>query len=217
VPFFGETGQPDVDQRLSLWAGEVSSLSHGALRMNLLDIDFTDLVLNSLYNGPGQNPMPFYELAWAPDYPDPTDYMVAMFQPDGSYTHADALSEQLENAPNYGVTAYNATSCRSYTDVGYWSTRASTPGGVVSSCQGTAYAAMSLLMKTAAHLAIGPQRVLDYNMAERIASALALYVYWGQQNIVVSYGPWMSGSWFNSNVTIGGGEDQTWYTIPASA
>jgi peptide/nickel transport system substrate-binding protein len=217
LPMFGETGSPDVDQRMALWASEVATLSGGKLKMNVLDIDFTDLVLNSLYNGPGQNPMPFYTLGWAPDYPDPTDYMVAMYQPDGSYTHADALSEQLEGAPNYGSNPNtNATSCHAWQDFGYWSTQASTPGGIAEDCQGAAYAAMTVAMKLAAHMPAGPERVLMYNMVEHIANALALYTYWGQENIVLSYAPWLTGSEFNSNVTIGGGQVQTWYTIPST-
>jgi len=216
-PFFTQTGSPDLDQRLALWAAEISSLSGGRLKMNVIDIDFTDLVLNSLYNGPGQNPMPFYGLGWAPDYPDPTDYMVALYQPDGSYTHADAISEALEGAPNYGSGAYNQSDCHSWQDFGYWSGAADSASGIPNSCQGTAYAAMSLALKEAAHLPAGPGRVLFYNMAEHIANALALYGYWGQENIVVSYAAWLNGSMFNTNVTIGGGKVQTWYTIPASA
>ncbi|HXQ93770.1 MAG TPA: PKD domain-containing protein [Thermoplasmata archaeon] len=217
VPFFGQTGAPDFDQRLALWASEVSTLSKGALKMDVLDVDFIDLVLNSLYNGPGLNPMPVYELGWAPDYPDPTDYMVALYQPDGSYTHADAVSEQLENGPTYTTGPYNQTSCHNWQDFGYWSNLASTAGGITNACQGTAYAAMTYAIKLAAHLPAGPQRVLFYNMAEHIANALALYGYWGQDNLVVSYAPWLNGSMFNTNVTIGGGKVQTWFTIPAAA
>jgi peptide/nickel transport system substrate-binding protein len=218
LPFFGETGAPDVDQRLALWASEVATLSGGKLKMNVLDIDFTDLVLNSLYNGPGQNPMPFYTLGWAPDYPDPTDYMVALYQPDGSYTHADALSEQMEGAPSYGSNPNtNATSCHAWQDYGFWSTQASTPGGITEACEGAAYAAMTLAMSTAAHTPVGPGRVLLYNMVEHIANALALYTYYSQSNIVLSYAPWLTGSEFNSNIVIGGGQDQTWFTIPNTA
>ncbi|HEV8049782.1 MAG TPA: PKD domain-containing protein [Thermoplasmata archaeon] len=213
VPFFGETGAPDVDQRLALWASEISSLSGGKLKMDVVDIDFTDLVLNSLYNGPGSNPMPFYTLGWAPDYPDPTDYMVPLYQPDGSYTHADALSEQLEGAPAYGVTAYNATTCHSWQDYGYWSTQANTPGAILPSCEGTAYAAMSLAIAVAGHLPNGPQRVLVYNMIEHIANALALYTYWGQENVVLTTAPWINAASANSNIVIGGGGDQTWYSF----
>jgi peptide/nickel transport system substrate-binding protein len=217
LPMFGESGAPDVDQRLALWASEVSALSGGKLKMNVLDIDFTDLVLNSLYNGPGQNPMPFYNLGWAPDYPDPTDYMVALYQPDGSYTHADALSEQFEGAPNYGYGALNSSDCHSWQDLGYWSNNATTPGGIPNACQGAAYAAMTLGMQEAAHAPAGPQRVLLYDMVEHIANALALYTYWGQENIVLTYAPWLTGSDFNSNIVIGGGTDQTWFSVPSTA
>ncbi|HXQ48870.1 MAG TPA: PKD domain-containing protein [Thermoplasmata archaeon] len=213
LPMFGETGAPDVDQRLALWASEISSLSGGKLKMDVLDIDFIDLVLNSLYSAPTLNPMPVYTLGWAPDYPDPTDYMVPLYQADGSYTHADALSEQLEGAPNFGVTAYNASTCHNWQDYGYWSTQASTPGSILPSCEGAAYAAMTYAIKIAGHLPNGPARVLAYNMIEHIANALALYIYWGQANEVASYAPWINGSSINSNVTIGGGTDQTWYSI----
>jgi hypothetical protein len=216
VPFFGETGAPDVDQRLALWASEVSSLSGGALKMNVLDIDFVDLVINSLYSGPGQNAMPFYTLGWAPDYPDPTDYMVPLYQPDGSYTHADALTEQFEGAPAYGIGPYNQSSCMTahpYTDYGYWSSQASSVGGVTNGCQGTAYASMSYAQTVAAHMPDGPARQLVYNMIEHIANALALYVYYGQANVVLSYAPWINGASYNTNVAIGGGGDSTWYSI----
>jgi peptide/nickel transport system substrate-binding protein len=216
VPFFGETGAPSVDEELALWASEIATLSGGAIKMNVLDIDFTDLVINSLYSGPYQNPMPMYELGWAPDYPDPTDYMVAMYQPDGSYTHADAVSEQLEGAPNYGVGAYNASVCTSvhpYTDLGYWSSMASSVGGVNNTCQGAAYAALSYGAAQAAHMPSGQARILMYNMVEHIANALALYVYWGQENIVLTYAPWINGASANDNVVIGGSADNTWYSI----
>ncbi|MCI4325305.1 MAG: PKD domain-containing protein [Thermoplasmata archaeon] len=214
VPFFGETGAPDVDQRLALWAAEVNLLSGGKIKMNVLDIDFTDLVLNSLYNGPGQNPMPFYELGWAPDYPDPTDYMVPLYQPDGSYTHADALSEQLEGAPAYGSNpTYNNSACQSWQDYGYWSNMAQTPGAIASDCQGAAYGAMALAIHIAASTPAGPGRILLYNMIEHIANALALYTYWGQANVVLTYAPWINGATANSNIVIGGGGDQTWYTF----
>jgi hypothetical protein len=142
--------------------------------------------------------------------------MVPLYQPDGSYTHADAVSEQLEGAPNYGVGVYNATSCMSshpYTDLGYWASMASTVGGVNNTCQGTAYAALSWGIATAAHMPNGQARILMYNMIEHVANALAMYVYWGQSNIVLSCAPWIDGSSFNTNVAIGGGTDNTWYSI----
>jgi len=214
VPFFGETGAPDVDQRLALWAAEVSLLSGGKIKVNVLDIDFTDLVLNSLYNGPGQNPMPFYELGWAPDYPDPTDYMVPLYKPDGSYTHADALSEVFEGYPNPGPNpTYNNSACHTWTDFGYWSMQSQTPGGIPSDCQGSAYGAMARAQAIAASTPDGPARVLLYNMIEHIANALALYTYWGQANVVLTYAPWINGATANSNIVIGGGGDQTWYTF----
>ncbi|HYK94073.1 MAG TPA: PKD domain-containing protein [Thermoplasmata archaeon] len=206
-PLFGETGAPDLDQRIGLWAAEINSLSGGALRANPLDINFIDLVLNSLYSGPYQNAMPLYRLGWAPDYPDPTDYMVPLYYPDSSYTASDTVLEQSNQA------AFNSSSCHPWQDIGWWSTYAQTYGGVPTNCQGAAYAAMILGMHEAAVMPAGPARVLMYNMVEQIANGLALYAYTFQTSLVASYATYIDGTTLNTNVTIGGGNDQTWYTI----
>ncbi|HZY70987.1 MAG TPA: hypothetical protein VFF67_08450, partial [Thermoplasmata archaeon] len=204
-PWFGETGSPALDQQAALWVASVSQLSGGALKVDLLDINFVDLVLNT-YLAPYQNPMPLFQLGWAPDYPDPTDYIVPMYLPDSSYTAADAVNEQLS------LTQFNASSCHSWSDYVYWANLAKT-SGIPDNCQGAAYSAMTLLESLAAIEPAGPQRVLMYNWVEQIANGLTLYIYWGQQNEVASYAPWIDGPSINNNVTIGGGSDQTWYTI----
>jgi peptide/nickel transport system substrate-binding protein len=213
-PFFGETGAPDVDQRLALWASEIFQLSNGSLKMNVLDIDFTDLVINSLVFGAGQNPMPMYTLGWAPDYPDPTDYTVALYQVESSYTKSGAVGEQTYGYPTPGIGPLNATACASkWAAFGYWSNASQTPGGIPNNCQGAAYSAMQVALKLAAKTPDGPGRVLLYNEIDHIANALALYVYYGQANVVLSYASWINGASPNSNIVIGGGGDQTWYSV----
>ncbi|HZY92821.1 MAG TPA: ABC transporter substrate-binding protein, partial [Thermoplasmata archaeon] len=206
-PLFGETGAPDLDQRINLWASEINSLSGGKLRANPLDINFIDLVLNSLYSGPYQNAMPLYRLGWAPDYPDPTDYMVPLYYPDSSYTASDTTLEQMN------VATFNSSGCHSWQDWGWWSNAATTAGGIPTNCQGAAYAAMILGMHLAAIMPAGQGRVLAYNMVENIANGLALYAYTFQTSLVASYASYIDGSTLNTNVTIGGGNDQTWFTI----
>src|SRR5579871_3915189 len=97
LPFFGQTGAPGLDEATALWASEISQLSGGRIKMNVVDINFIALVINSAYSGPYNNPMPFFTLGWAPDYPDPTDYVAPLYLPDNTYTAGDAVSEQFAN------------------------------------------------------------------------------------------------------------------------
>jgi peptide/nickel transport system substrate-binding protein len=213
LPFFGETGSPPLDEETALWASEISQLSGGRIKMDVVDINFITLVINSAYSGPYNNPMPFYTLGWAPDYPDPTDYVTPLYLPDNTYTAGDAVNEQLQNP------AYNAPSCHAHAtmaDFFYWANQASATngaGGIANDCQGAAYDAMLVGLANASTLAAGPQRVLVYDLAEQIANGLALYTYWGQQNEVVTTAGWIDPSSYNSNVTIGGGTESTWFTI----
>ena len=206
-PLFGETGAPDLDQRINLWASEINSLSGGALRANPLDINFVDLVINSLYSGPYQNAMPLYRLGWAPDYPDPTDYMVPLYYPDSSYTASDTVWEQTQ------LTQFNDSSCHPWSDWTWYSNYVAANHGFPTNCQGAAYSAMNLGMKLAAVMPAGAARVLAYNEVENIANGLALYAYTFQTSLVASYANWINGATINTNVTIGGGNDQTWFTI----
>jgi hypothetical protein len=209
LPFFGETGAPSLDLQTALWAAEISSLSGGRLKMDVVDINFITLVINSLYSGAYNDPMPFYTLGWAPDYPDPTDYVSPLYLPGASYPGGDALSNQLANP------AFDAASCHqgaNLSDFAWWSNEAQTVG-VSNACQGAAYSAMLVGMAAAAVLAAGPTRVLYYAMVEQIANGLALYTYWGQTNEVVTSASWVDPTSYNSNVTIGGGTDSTWFTI----
>ncbi|MCI4336876.1 MAG: hypothetical protein L3K17_06750, partial [Thermoplasmata archaeon] len=206
-PLFGETGAPALDERINDWVSEINSLTGGAFRAAPLDINFVDSVLNSLYSAPYGNPMPLYRLGWAPDYPDPTDYMVPLYFPDSSYTYADSDNEQLQ------LAQFNVSSCHPAGDWTWWSNYAQTNGGVPNNCQGAAYSALIIAMHQAAIMPAGAARVLAYTEIEQIANALALYVYSFQSNVVASYASWITGTSINSNVTIGGGADQTWYTI----
>ncbi|MCI4331669.1 MAG: ABC transporter substrate-binding protein [Thermoplasmata archaeon] len=201
-PIFGETGAPDLDQRMALWAAEINTLSGGKMKVSVVDLNFIQLVINSLYSPPYGNPMPVFTLGWAPDYPDPTDYMVPLYQADGSYTAGDAVAEQLSQS------AFNASTCTSYNNYAWYSANP-----IPDNCQGAAYLSMQVAMKLAAVTPAGPARVLLYTEIESIANSLALYTYWGQANSVASYASWIDGTTLNSNVTIGGGADSTWYTI----
>jgi len=66
---------------------------------------------------------------------------------------------------------------------------------------------MFSLLVQAGGLPAGPQRVLEYNVAEHIAVKLALMIDVFQQNAIWSFGAWIDPSSINTNVTIGGGGD----------
>ncbi|MCI4351691.1 MAG: ABC transporter substrate-binding protein, partial [Thermoplasmata archaeon] len=214
VPLFGQTGAPDLDQKMALWAASIGIISGGAVKVDTLDINFIDAVINSLFSPPGGNAMPFYRLGWSPDYPDPTDYVAPLYLPDSTYTAADTVAEQL----GVGVsTAFNASSCDAsigpYTNYLAYVHVAQSTGGIPNNCQGDAYSAMTYLEGLAAVQAPGPQRALLYNWVEQIANALSLYTYSYQWNIVETYASWVSGSTLSTNVVIGGGQDNLWYSV----
>jgi hypothetical protein len=204
-PFPSYTGAPLEDEINSLWVSEVSQFSNGAVKVVPVDINFINLVINSFSN-PGTNPMPMYELGWAPDYPDPTDYTGPLYMPDSTYTYGDAVQESFDGS--LGVTnlgEYIAPCPSNYV----WAVDA-----VTTSCQGTAYDYMVNLLNQAAHDANLNQRVLLYNEAEHIAQQIGLFTP-NQGQAVAGWvtASWIDGNSMNTNPCIGGGGDSSWYTV----
>jgi len=213
LPIIGATGAPNIDEQMGAWGQDVSSLSGGVLQLSSADINFGTAVGYSTASAPGANPMPLYFLGWAPDYPDATDYVNPMYMPDATYTHSDAVSEQLTNT----TQGYNNSGCHAYSDYGWWAVMAQTAGGIPENCQGSAYDAMVTALNLAAVDSNATTRNLYYWAAESIANGLALYMYDYQSNVVESYASWLLGSSFNQNVTIGGGNANLWYTVVYAA
>ena len=212
-PIIGQQGAPTLDSAIADFISQVKIVTGGAIQMYTFDMTFHDLVVNSLSNA-YQNPMPFFNLGWAPDYPDPTDYAAAMYYANATYTEADSLYQVLVQK---NPVAYNAASCGhdsgSFADLSYWANyleQQSKP--FPSSCSGIAYSAMLTWMATAAALPVGSYRVLLYNMIEHVENQLGLYVWYEQNNGIGTYAKWINNQTFNTNVMIGGGNDQTWYS-----
>ena len=205
-PVFGVLGDPDTDQRLTLWAGEIQQISGGKVKIDPIDIPEADLVTGQ-FSPPGQNFAPVYSIRWVPDYPDPTDYVRPLYLPDNVFTFSAAVAEQL------GLGTFNSSACHSATDYVYWANLPSIPNN----CQGAAYEAMNVAFTLAGPLPDSPQRVLLYNFGEKIANGLALYIYMYQQNLVPSLGPWIDPGSFNANVVIGAGGDTPWFWITGNS
>ncbi len=198
-PVIGEGGVPELDQSNQLFISNVAQLTGGAIKPSTFDIPFNQLIADQLT--PGQTGMPFYHLGWAPDYPDPTDYVPALVGTDNVYCSPDACNEALN------TSSYQNAACKPGNDLGYWASVAVIPDN----CQGNAWEAMQIMIQLAGPLPASPQRVLWYNMIDSIVSHLALYIYWYQQQTVLTYASWIDGSTVNTNVTIGGGDVFVWY------
>jgi peptide/nickel transport system substrate-binding protein len=180
-PIIGELGAPSLDAAIQLWIHEIVSLSGGRLSPNTFDLSFTQLVVGTLSSPPSTLPFPLYTLAWAPDYPDPTDYVPTLWT-NGSYGLPDAAFYTFSQA------AYNSPSCGHLDVLPYWANMAAIPAD----CQGVAFMTMDYWMGIAGTAPAGANRVLLYNMIEHIGNALALQQYTFQQNGVGTYAPWIN-------------------------
>jgi len=218
-PIAGLQGNPGGDEAIADWISEIESITGGALQpfggstFDLTFDQFLDIAFTSAYNNPLVSET---GSGWAPDYPDPTDYIVPMATPDATYTAADAFSQQLA----YGKdTSANNTTCghnaSTYANLVYWANAAQnlTGGQFNSTCQGVAYSVAVGQMAVAAGLPVGAPRTLDYNLIEQILNMLSMYVYDGQSNEVESAAPWINISSLNENPMIGGGSDQVFYEL----
>ncbi len=73
---FGIIGDPVLDGAYAMWNAEIANLSGGAIAPTVVDLG-TGL-LCGLGCPPGDSAFTIYSLGWAPDYPDPTDYVAPL-------------------------------------------------------------------------------------------------------------------------------------------
>ncbi|MCI4350298.1 MAG: ABC transporter substrate-binding protein [Thermoplasmata archaeon] len=201
LPMFGGTGSASNDQRMALWAASVNTVTGGAVVVNPVDINFVDILINAAA-GPGVNSLPTYALGWAPDYPDPTDYVNPLYLPNATYTFGDAVMQQLWQ------TQFASNCAHPTSDYLYYANNS-----FPQSCQGVAYKAMLVALGLASTAPAGPARVLLYDYAEKIAYQLALYTYTGQGNLIYPSATWIDSSTLNTNITIGGGGDELFFNV----
>ena len=208
-PVISIIGTPTLDNEANLLISSISRLSGGDLQPYLLDIAGSTLAGSTGFQ-PGQGNMPFYPFGWAPDYPDPADYIGPMYGANTTYTYTDAVTAQV-SLPKYndsavGVCGRYTTDLTNFSTLVYWANI----GFIPNKCQGIAYWTMVNWATEASHLTSIPQRELDYNLIEHIANELALYLYYDQALGVNFYGSWINPAGINTNSMIGGGGDQLW-------
>jgi hypothetical protein len=200
-PILGQWENNPVNQEITMYISEISSITHSRFQPNLLVLQNPYLCYGLSCTSP-----PLYSLGWAPDYPDPTDYMASLYYPNATYTSGDEVQQELSL-----FTCSNVGPIRSDSAAGllFWTQQTAIP----QTCQGNAYGAMEWGMSTAAGMAVGPARVLMYNMVEHIANELALYVYSTEEVTVLTGASWIEGSSANTNPMIGGAGDSLWYNV----
>jgi len=204
-PMINFEGAFSVDDAINLEIKNIETFSSNALQPYLLD-EPANVIAGSVGLPPGYGNMPFYNYGWAPDYPDPTDYMGPMYGPNATYTFTDAVWQQT-NLPAFdNVTACGHTAIN-WSNLVYWADI----GQVPNACQGVAYDEMVGWMTIAATETNIAQRTLDYNLIEHIANTLALYQSLDQSLGSADYGTWIDPATINTNVMIGGGGDQLWF------
>ncbi|MGI0071930.1 MAG: hypothetical protein ACRECT_07720 [Thermoplasmata archaeon] len=204
-PIIGELGDPSMDDAITNLVRGVETVTDGAVAPYLLDESLPTLIQYSSYAG-GSNPLPDYYAAWYPDYPDPTDYMAAMYYANATFTLGNSVYQTLE-----ANASYRAASCGhssgSWADLVYWADL----GMIPNDCQGPAYGAMLIWMSAAASLAPGAPRELDYNEVEQVENELSLYLWYYESEGVGTAAKWINNATVNTNVMIGGGGVQTYY------
>ena len=216
----GLSGFPAGDISIADWIAEIKTISGGALQPfggSSFDLTFTQF-LQYAFASPYTSPLVSEAgTGWAPDYPDPTDYMAPMFSPSSTYTAPDTFSQQLA-LPEYDNPTACGHSTVSMANLEYWANQSNFTNSYandtfVSSCQGVAYSVAVGMAAVAAAEKVGQQRVDTYALIEQISNALAMYVYNGQTEEVTSYAPWINPASINQNPMIGGGGDNIWYQV----
>ena len=202
-PMVGVVENPPTGTSMRNWISSIETLTGNALQPYEYDIH-QQVLAGNVGLPPGSGNMPIYQYGWAPDYPDPTDYIGPMYLPDATYTYPDAVAETL------GLAAFNSGTCghatTSFADFAYWANL----GQVPNDCQGIAYTSMNYWAGQAAYLTDLSTRQTYYTMVEKIAAELAFYMYWNQGVGAIDYGNWINAGGINTNVMIGGGSDQLW-------
>jgi hypothetical protein len=202
LPFFSETGFPNIDQAGDLLAQNLLTYTNGSIILHVLDITFATSVADSLSEGAYSGPLPVYRLGWAPDYAAPDDYWIPLYYPNSTYTDSDTVWQQTHQP------AFDASYCSS-NPVTYIA-------AVNNSCQGAAYDAMQVLFIDTYTASSHTQALLLYNMAEHIAKNLALYIYSWQGNNVWIEAPWINPASIDQQVSLEGAEAVAFWWVDYS-
>jgi peptide/nickel transport system substrate-binding protein len=91
IPIIVYAGDPVDFAAVQDWITTMESIDPN-IHAQALYMEFSQIIG---YMVAGQNPMPIYILGWAPDYPFPSDYMIPMYQENGTYGAANSWNPQV--------------------------------------------------------------------------------------------------------------------------
>ena len=207
-PLMGEIADTFHDAEIAYLISEMKALSNGALDPFAYDLTFHNLIIYCAAATPGTSGCPLWNLGWAPDYPDPTDYWAPMYAPDQIYTAPDAVAEALSN-PAFNLPTCPYAGQTTMAAMHYYDSVQVIPSG----CQGVVYNISTYWADAAGAMPQGAARVAAYHDANYLMYLLGLYVWNFQANTIPAFGPWIDGSTINENPTVGGGGDIPWYAV----
>jgi ABC-type oligopeptide transport system substrate-binding subunit len=90
IPIIIYAGDPQDFAAATAWASVMSSIDPN-IKAAPVYMEFEQIIG---YMVGGENPMPIYILGWAPDYPFPSDYIIPMYQENGTYGAANSWNPQ---------------------------------------------------------------------------------------------------------------------------
>lgn len=191
---------------LAAWAVFVKNVSGGAVDPVVRNVSFFTWVSNAVGATPGSDGLTITTFGgWAPDYPDPGDYVSPTYLPDSTYSFSTAMAE--------GLRPLNSSTCS--TSLTAWAFRAAP---IPLGCQGAAYDAMVNAFRAAEKGLLGARADTLYEEGESIANALGLYIPLGQSNVVTVLAGWIAPGSVNSNPGTAAFQDwSTYLYAPAVA
>jgi hypothetical protein len=207
-PIFSELGSTFYDAAIHLLIGEIESLTGDQLQPYLFDVGFGNCGYLGCPTG-----FTLWNLGWAPDYPDPTDYVTPMYLSGSYYTSTDSVAGELAlpqfNSPSCAYASNYSNPADAWSALVYYHGLGELPDA----CQGVAYNITGYWYQLAAQLPLGAERTLDYQMVNQLDYLLSLYIWNYQATIPETYAPWISGATLDSNPMIGGGGVNAWYAV----
>lgn len=213
----GAVGSPSLDAQISDWISEIKGITGGAIVPTTQDLTFHNLLVDCFEAPPGQDGCAYADgFGWIPDYPDPSDYSAAYGLPDGTYTGPAAINEELTLPGNDNTGACGHFAVAPYAtleaNLQYWAAQANA-SAIADECQGVAWTVEVAGTNLADSLGAGDQRILLFDQAESIYTALGEFTWVGQQHVYFSAAPWIDPSTINTNTVIGVGDDQFWFQM----
>jgi peptide/nickel transport system substrate-binding protein len=193
IPIIVQTGDPVNLAGAEEWAGTLAQISNGNIKAIVTQIPVSQISGNLAQD---LNPMGVYfPAAWAPDYPDPSDYVNAMYGGGGLFASANnwLVSNFASLPPSnpYDLVHVNG-STYNQDQVYSWMNGNITLGG------------------TSVDPAV---RQRAYEISERLAIPMGLYVYVYQARQLWYFRSWLKGYEMQVNPIIGGGGALLFYWL----